>query len=339
MSVPQQLSSFNNQIPPRSSVKNITKAYRISGVDYGQILNCFGTSNFTISTVPGASLGAGFNCWVWNSSTVAGIVILIDPNGTETIDSKSAITLYRGEGTQIIFSGTVWYTGSKKTMKLYSENVGSGFTFLGSPSASGDDAVALGVGSTAFGVSSFAAGYNANATGNYSAAFNYGSSASAIYSVAFGNGYAREATKYAFGNGYAPNSVQFGLLMVIGATTNATPLILTADFGAAGSSNQVVLPDASAFAFNILVVARQNSSGGTASAAWKIEGLIRRETGAATTTIVGTPTTTTISNVPGWSIAVSADTTNGALSVTATGAAATNIYWSAAATTNEVTYA
>jgi hypothetical protein len=84
-------------------------------------------------------------------------------------------------------------------------------------------------------------------------------------------------------------------------------------------------------------VGRRQAAGGTASAAWKIEGLIRREGTAATTTLVAS-TTTVISNVPGWSVAVSADTTNGALAVTVTGAAATNIRWVATAQTSEVIY-
>jgi len=331
MSVPQQLSGFNNQIPPRSSIKNITKSYRISGVDYGQILNCAGLTNLTISIVPGASLGAGFNCWVWNTSGLG--YVIIDPNGTETIDTKSTLTLFTGEGTQIIFSGSTWYTGSKKTMRLYSENTSAG---LGSPSASGSDAVALGAGNTASGTSSFVTGSGSQASGSYSSAFGYASLASGTYSVAFGGGTARETAKYVFGGG--GSNFQSGLLMLLGATTDATPTILTSELASAATSNQVVLQDASAFAFSILVAARQKSTNGTASAAWKIEGLIRRETGVSTTTIVGTPTTTVISNVPGWSIAVSADTTNGALSITATGASATNIYWNAAATTTEVTY-
>jgi hypothetical protein len=46
----------------------------------------------------------------------------------------------------------------------------------------------------------------------------------------------------------------------------------------------------------------------------------------------------TISNVPGWTLALTADTTNGALAITTTGAA-TNIRWVATIQTSEVTYA
>ena len=45
-----------------------------------------------------------------------------------------------------------------------------------------------------------------------------------------------------------------------------------------------------------------------------------------------------ISNLPLWTLALSADTTNGALAITATGAASTNIRWVAYVQTSEVIY-
>jgi hypothetical protein len=107
---------------------------------------------------------------------------------------------------------------------------------------------------------------------------------------------------------------------------------------APGATNQVILPNNSAYAFTGTVVARQQAAGGTASAAWKIEGLIRREGSAGTTTLVAS-TVTAIDNTPSWALALSADTTNGGLKIEATGAAATNIRWVATVQTSEVTYA
>lgn len=340
MSVPQQLSSFNNQVPPRYAIKSITKAYRITGADYGQILNCSGTTtSYTISTAPAASVGAGFNCWVWNFGSTTGTVtfaITIDPNGSETIDGNATLILRPGEGTEIVSNGINWQTVAKKTMRYYSENSPTNQV----AAASNLDAIAIGRLATASGQLSAAfGGYNSTASGNYSASFGYYSLAAGDNSMsfnAFGN--AIEINKYGYGGGAGSAGVQTGLLMLCQVTTDATPTILTSNFGVAGSTNQLVLQDATAFAFSILAVARQKSANGTASAAWKIEGLIRRETGAATTSLVAS-TTTAISNVPGWTLAVSADTTNGCLAITATGAAATNIYWNAAATTTEVTYA
>jgi hypothetical protein len=132
--------------------------------------------------------------------------------------------------------------------------------------------------------------------------------------------------------------VQSGLIVLLCVTPNATPVVLTSDFLTASSSNQVVLPNNSAFAFSGTIVARRQAAGGTQSAAWRVEGLIRREANAAATVLVSS-SVNTISNVPGWAIAITADTTNGALAVTATGAAATNIRWVATINTSEVIYA
>ena len=130
---------------------------------------------------------------------------------------------------------------------------------------------------------------------------------------------------------------QLGMMLLRSDTTDATAEALTSNNSAASATNQFILPNNSAYAFSGLVVARQAAAGGTASAAWKIEGLIRREGTAGTTTLIAS-TVTAISNAPGWGLALSADTTNGGLAITATGAAATNIRWAATLNSSEVTY-
>jgi len=77
------------------------------------------------------------------------------------------------------------------------------------------------------------------------------------------------------------------------------------------------------------------------SSAWTIEGQIKRVVGASQTFLVGTPTVTLISrdaNAATWAIAVTADTTNGGLTVTATGVAGQTIQWVARINTTENTY-
>jgi hypothetical protein len=131
---------------------------------------------------------------------------------------------------------------------------------------------------------------------------------------------------------------QTGILVLRTQTTSATAGTLTGDTNSASTANQLILPDNSAFAFQGLVVAKQQSAGGTQSAAWKFEGLLRRDGSAATTTLI-TSTVTAISNAPGWTFAISADTGNGGLLMTGTGAAATNIRWVATVYTSETIYA
>lgn len=182
--------------------------------------------------------------------------------------------------------------------------------------ASGSQSVAVGGNTnTASGTSSFATGY-------------LGDTQNVELKAAFGNGFAGVS-----------GSSQFGIVNVKRSTTNATPTVLNVwDSATPNANNMVLLQNNSAFAFSGTVVARQQASGGTQSAAWRVEGLIRREAGAATTTLVAS-TVTVISNVPGWGLALSADTAIGALAITATGAIGTNIRWVGNIQTSECIYA
>jgi len=400
------------------TISNKTGTYTVVAGDLGTIINCT-SGTFTVSLTAAATLGSGFNCWVWNTGTGA---ITIDPSGAETIDGVSTIVLRQGEGTQVVCSGTNWLTGNKKTMRQYAENTPTGGT---RPNATGSQSLAIGGNAAAFNTGGLAIGQNASSSNNYSAAIgnnssNGGSQATASGAMALGGSYAsgtdsfaaavannsstygaQGANSIAIGwlakttaagavamgggaalasgqgaiavggyttsaalasgseslalgdgsvaalngkmaraNGQFANSgdAQTGTFVLRRATTDATATVLTTNNITAGTTNQVILPNNSAHAFTGIVVARRQASGGTASAAWKVEGLIRREATAGTTTLVAS-TVTAISNVPGWTLALSADTTNGGLAVTATGAAATNIRWVATIQTSEVTFA
>lgn len=411
--------TFNNQ----------TAAYTVVAGDLGKIVNC--TANtFTVSLTAAATLGSGFNCWIWNTGTGT---ITIDPNGAETIDGNTTFVLRKGQGVEIICTGTAFRTGAPKQYYLYSENydntiggrptannslgaiafhydafatgntsmaigfstnasgenasaigyrasatgpnstgLGANSAYQGSQAVTGNGAMALG-GSYASGTDSFAAA-NANNTGTYGAtqtnsvAIGYLAKAQGLYSAAIGFTCSSTASRtYSFGDtcnanaaksialgsdalsnfvgkhAYANGSItangdnQSGITILKRRTTDATATALTSDNAAAGATNQVILPNNSAFAFTGTVVARRQAAGGTESAAWKIEGLIRREGTAGSTTLVAS-TVTAISNVPAWTLALSADTTNGGLAVTATGAAM-NIQWTAVVSATETTYA
>lgn len=119
-----------------------------------------------------------------------------------------------------------------------------------------------------------------------------------------------------------------GMPLSRAATTDATPTVLTSDAGTPGAANQMVLPNNSTHFFEVIVAAHDATN--TKSATWKIEGTIRRGANAASTTIVGTNTTTALSSdfagAPTAPPTATADTTNGALAVTFTGLASTTIY-------------
>jgi hypothetical protein len=207
--------------------------------------------------------------------------------------------------------------------------------------ASNSGAIAIGTSNTASGNSSVVIGTSHTASGYGSACIGGSTStASRTYSMAFGP-YANASIENAFVFGskgfFSAGSVQSGKYILYSDTTDATPEALTTTNGTATSVNQIILPNNSAYAFHGTIVARQQASGGTACAAWKVEGLIRRE-GSAGTTVLVNSATTILDNTPAWGMALSADTTKGGLKIEVTGAAATNIRWVATLNTSEVTY-
>lgn len=221
--------------------------------------------------------------------------------------------------------------------------------------ATGQYGIAIGRQSKASGANSTAIGtFRATASGSQSIALGYFATASSAYAISIGGtvtadtikavalGYEAKSSiqgKFAYSGGAfsSAGDAQTGTFVLRSDTTDATPEALTTNNAAAGTTNQIILPNNSAYAFHGTIVARQQASQGTASAAWKVEGLIRRE-GSAGTTVLVNSATTVLDNTPSWGMALSADTTNGGLAITVTGAAATNIRFVATISTSEVTY-
>jgi hypothetical protein len=207
--------------------------------------------------------------------------------------------------------------------------------------ASGTGSIAIGDRARSTSGDSVAIGNFAYADNNHTFALGYRAQADQEYSVAIG----QDAYSFIYGK-HSQASGRFsstgdansGTFILRSDTTDATPEALTTDNGTAGTTNQIILPNNSAYAFHGTIVARQQASAGTASAAWKVEGLIRRE-GSAGTTVLVNSATTVLDNTPSWGLALSADTTNGGLAITVTGAASTNIRWVSTIHTSEVTYA
>lgn len=238
---------------------------------------------------------------------------------------------------------------------------GAGATSIGGSYSSGADALAAMQGSNtssygAQAANSLVGGYQnkCSSSGAYSTSWGGSANISSAnwsatlggrscvaaydYSIAAGYlGTPNAVAQFAFGHG-SGNPVQWTILPLMKTTTDATASVLSSNASAAGASNQLILPNNTAVTFDGLVVARQQAADGTACASWKVEGLIRREANAGTTTLVAS-TVTAISNVPGWTLALSADTTNGGLAVTFTGAAATDIRCFAKLRTADATYA
>jgi hypothetical protein len=132
---------------------------------------------------------------------------------------------------------------------------------------------------------------------------------------------------------------QAALLILGRQTTDATPTVLTSDANAAGTTNQVILPNNSAYYFKVRVISGVTGAGNTKT--WTLEGAIKRGANAASTAIVGTVTTTIVAADAGastWTVTATADTSNGGLAITVTGQAATTIRWVARAESTEMTF-
>ena len=234
-------------------------------------------------------------------------------------------------GSQAVALGQAYASGADSFAAVIDNNTSS-------YGATGANSVAIGQQNKATGTDSLAiGGQNNQSTSFYAICLGAnGGQATATYSAAIG-GYAPIANKsgqIAFGTAFASGwttAPQSSLMTLFAQTADATPTELLAQ------TARLTLPNNSAYAFLGTIVARQQASSGTACAAWKIEGLIRRE-GSAGTTVLVNSATTVLDNTPGWGMALSADTTNGGLKIEVTGAAATNIRWVATVNTSEVTY-
>jgi hypothetical protein len=137
----------------------------------------------------------------------------------------------------------------------------------------------------------------------------------------------------------ATGNVQSAILLLARQTTDATATALTSDSSAAGTTNQVILPNNSAYFFRGEVISGKTAAGDTKG--WTIEGVIKRGANAASTALVGIPTVTSTYADLGaatWDIAVTADTTNGGIRVTFTGQAATTIRTVCQIRTTEMTF-
>jgi hypothetical protein len=244
-------------------------------------------------------------------------------------------------------------TGSNSTVSGGTSNTASGSnSVVGGGNTNQATTTSTAVGGGSFNTSNAAyatiSGGNSNAASAQSSGIVSGESNSAngmhsfIGAGAFGN--ARSVNGYnVFSTGYSPIAntsgiTQSGLLVLARLTNDATPVALKSDNGAAGTTNQVIMPNNSAYYFRGECIAGVTGAGDTKG--WYIEGVIKKGAGVGTTVLVGTPTVTSLYADAGattWTLTATADTTNGGLAITATGQAATNIRWVCQIRTTEMT--
>ena len=246
-------------------------------------------------------------------------------------------------------------SSSYATVAGGTSNVASGgFSFIGSGASNTASTntyatVCGGSSNTASGQYSFVGGGNSNTASGRSSFIGGGEvhTASGTHSAVMGGcgGDTRSIIGYhvfpacAQPISGASGSTQSALLLLGRQTTNATATVLRSNNLSATTTNQVTLPNNSAYSFSGEVIAGVTGAGN--SARWTIDGAIKRGANAASTAMVGTATVTMTHNDAGaatWVVAVTANTTLGCITVTVTGAAATTIRWVCKINTTEMTY-
>jgi len=215
-------------------------------------------------------------------------------------------------------------------------------------------------GNTASGIGSFIAGgyqntasadfssvvgINNNVTGYGATAIGATNTANANFAVAIGNSTTNRSIQgmQSMSAAYSPlgspvGASQTSILILAKQTTDATATVLTSSSGAASGTNQVILPNNSAYYFRGEVVSGKTGAGDTKG--WSIEGVIKRGADAASTTLVGSTVTSLYADAGAatWTIGLTADTTNGGLKVTFTGQASTTIRTVCQLRTTEMTF-
>jgi len=236
------------------------------------------------------------------------------------------------------------------------KNTASGnWSFVGggqTNNASGLHAVIVGggtyAGSTASGTAAFIGGGWGNFSNNQGSSVVGGNNNQATGTNSFVAGGSYGTARSIAGYHVFPASVnpissttgitQAALLILARQTTDATSTVLTSDTAVATTTNQIILPDNSAYFFKGSLIAGVTGAGATA--AWEFKGAIKRGSGVASTVLMNSVTDLIAqdSAASSWTFTLTADTTNGGLTVTVTGQASTTIRWVCKIETTEMTY-
>jgi len=294
----------------------------ISGTSLTLSQNASGSSTSTLSffTPHGVVVGGGNNQATGAYSFIGGggdagtAANRNVASGDWSFVGGGQVNIASGIGSAIVGGGTLGSTTAVNTASGSTSFIGAGF------------------GNTASGTSSSVLGARNTANGEYSSCLSGRRSTT------------RNIAGYAVFSGVNPiadvTGVSQSSIIILGRqTTDATPTVLCSDSNVASAFNQVILPDNSAYFFTGEIVAGVTGGGNTKG--WTIEGVIKRGAGVGTTAIVGSPTVTSSyadAGASAWTIAVTADTTNGGLRVTFTGQAGTTIRCVAQIRTTEMTY-
>jgi len=344
-------TTSNSTVTTQSGTMNATTAVTLSGsnasIKVGQYIQGTSIASDTyVAAISGTSLTLSKNASGSSTSTLSFFTphgIVVGGGNNQATGSYSFIGGGGDAGTAANrnvasgdYSAVVGGRGNQATG--YASFIGGGGVFPNNnfPNTASNSAscVVGGLSNTSSGSASFVGGGQSN-TANSSQSTIAGGSYGTTRSIV---GYNVSSACDAPMGGNSGIS-QAALIILAKQTTDATATALVSNQSAAGTTNQVILPNNSAYFFRGEVISGKTAGGDTKG--WTIEGVIKRGANAASTALVGTPTVTSSYADAGastWDIAVTADTTNGGLQVTFTGQAATTIRTVCQIRTTEMTY-
>jgi hypothetical protein len=358
----------NSAVTTQSATMNGTTAVTLSAsnanIKVGQLITGTSITTFSyVAAISGTSLtlsqaASGSSTSTLSFYTPHGIVV---GGGNNTATGSYSFIGGGGDagtaGNRNVASGD-WSTvsgGMKNTASGNHSSVSGGYgsttsgvaSFIGGGGLYGEFSSGATAPNTASGgSSSIVGGWNNTATsGGSSVLGSVESQSNALYAAVVGGSYG--TARAIIGNLVFPannnpigarGNAQAALLVLGVQTTDATSTVLRTNTSAATTNNQVIMPNNSAYTFRGEIVS--GVTGGGDSKSWTIEGLIKRGANAASTTLVGSTVTSMYADVGAvtWTIALSADTTNGGLAVTFTGQASTTIRTVCQIRTTEMTY-
>lgn len=278
----------------------------------------------------------------------AGAILAAVPGAGATLGDKRGakvvdLQMQRDDATQVASGLYACIPGGNSNKATGEDSFAAGYTNLASNYAT----VAMGANSQATGDTALAIGSLVRATGDSSVAMGSQNLATGHYSAILGGQNAHTHgiyAKRAFAGGTLTGNIgdtQVGEYSLSAPTVDDTPVVLTTDgFGTPDATNQLVLQDYSSITFDGLVSILDPATGDTK--AWTVVGLVKRGNGAATTALVAAVVPGVIASdasVTTAALAVTADTTNGAIAFTVTGLAGTPLDCNANIRTAETTHA
>jgi hypothetical protein len=329
-------------VTTQSGTMNATTAVTLSGsnanIKVGQYISGTSIASDTyVAAISGTSLTLSKNASGSSTSTLS----FFTPHGVVVGGGNNQAT---GSYSFIGGGGDAGTAANRNVASGDWATVGGGLTNTASGIYS---SVAGGRNSTASAADSHAIGASNAASSTAAIAIGFGNTSNGVSSAVLGasRGNARSiAGNTVFAASNSPTAsvtgiTQSAVLVLARETTDATPTALASNSSAAGTTNQVILPNNSAYLFKATVISGVTGGGNTSG--WKLEGVIKRGANAASTAIVGSVTTTLLAQdagASGWVIAATADTTNGGLRITFTGQASTTIRTVCKVETTEMTY-